>query len=135
VQSLLLLLIADVPFSRATGTTSRMGSFCYSKVIAYSPMLVTGRSRNAATQSMTERREPCLRNLHVALRGIEARTNAADRLTVDDDRQPALHLDETTRSNSRGSTVIYCIFAFSASISSILSARKAFCVALRWRHL
>jgi hypothetical protein len=35
-----------------------------------------------------------LRDLHVVLRGIETRSDPADDLALDNDRETALHLDE-----------------------------------------
>src|ERR1700760_4249027 len=49
-------------------------------------------------------------DLDIMLRGIEARTDPTDHLTVHDDRKTALHLNEITRGDSRGPAVIDRVF-------------------------
>ena len=55
---------------------------------------------------MLERRETGLRHQHVVLGSIEARPDPSDHLSVEDDRQAALHLDEAVRRDGRDASVI-----------------------------
>src|SRR5271168_4525069 len=68
--------------------------------------LVQSRADSVHDGSMLERREPGLRDLHIVLRRIEARTDAADHLAIDDDGQTALHLDKVARAQQCDATVI-----------------------------
>jgi len=53
-----------------------------------------------------ERGEPCLSDLYVVLRSIEACADAADDLAIDHDRQPPLHFDIAVRRHCRDAPVI-----------------------------
>jgi hypothetical protein len=55
---------------------------------------------------MRDRCQPGLRDLHVVLRRVEARSDGADHLAIDHDRKPALHLDEALRGNGSNATVV-----------------------------
>jgi len=55
---------------------------------------------------MRDRCQPGLRDLHVVLRRVEARSDGADHLAIDHDWKPALHLDEALRGNGSNATVV-----------------------------
>ena len=63
----------------------------------------------AGEQLLCERGKSCLGDLFVFLGRRKARTDAADHFAVDDDRKPALHLDEAASGYRRVTTVIDCL--------------------------
>src|SRR5271165_2630117 len=77
--------------------------------VILSPLFAPGTRlvwRSALEQSRFKCGKPCLRDLHIVVRRIEARADAADHLTIDDDRQASLHRDEVTCRDQCDTTVI-----------------------------
>jgi hypothetical protein len=58
---------------------------------------------------MRDRGQPGLGDLHIVLRGVEARPDRTNHLTIDNDRKPALHFREALCRNRSEATVIDCI--------------------------
>jgi hypothetical protein len=56
--------------------------------------------------STGECRQSGLRDLHIVLRRIEARSNGVDNLAIDDDRKAALHLCEALRRDRRNAAMV-----------------------------
>src|SRR5260221_7734575 len=71
-----------------------------------SPLFASLASGYPRLRSLAERGEPCLRDLHVVLRRIEACTDRADHLAIDHDRKASLHLDEAARRHGGDASMI-----------------------------
>jgi hypothetical protein len=67
-------------------------------------------------RSILKGREPRLGDLRVMLLGIRADADRPNHFTIHDDRESALHFDETTRGRGCDATIIDCILEILARL-------------------